>query len=107
MRLVHSAAGMVADMLPDSVQAFIDAEIASTATDFSDLRAVFLNGTLKRSPLPSHTEGLIDISGHIMTRLGVRVDVVRAVDHVIPPGCTRTCGSTAGTSTTSRRSTGT
>lgn len=34
-------------MLPESVQAFIDAEIAAATTDFSDLRAVFLNGTLK------------------------------------------------------------
>src|SRR3954463_6084083 len=37
-------------MLPTSVQAFIDAEIAANTTGFSDLRAVFLNGTLKRSP---------------------------------------------------------
>ena len=49
-------------MLPASVQTFIDAEIAACPTDFSDLRAVFLNGTLKRSPEPSHTEGLIAIS---------------------------------------------
>ncbi|MDP3972261.1 MAG: flavodoxin family protein [Candidatus Nanopelagicales bacterium] len=73
-------------MLPESVQAFIDAEIAAATTDFSDLRAVFLNGTLKRSPEPSHTEGLIGISNHIMSGLGVRTDIIRAVDHVIPPG---------------------
>ncbi len=73
-------------MLPASVQAFIDAEIAANTTDFSDLRAVFFNGTLKRSPEQSHTEGLLDISRHILTGLGVKVDVVRAVDHVIPPG---------------------
>jgi hypothetical protein len=30
--------------------------------DFSDLGAVFLNCTLKRSPEQSHTEGLIEIS---------------------------------------------
>lgn len=45
-----------------------------------------LNGTLKRSPEPSHTDGLIAISRHIMDRLGVRTDVVRLVDHVVPPG---------------------
>lgn len=73
-------------MLPETVQAFIDAEIASTTTDYSDLRAVYLNGTLTRSPGRSHTEGLIDISRHILDRLGVRTDIVRAVDHVIPPG---------------------
>lgn len=73
-------------MLPESVLAFIDAEVAATTTDYSDLRAVYLNGTLKRSPQVSHTEGLIDIGRQILGSLGVRTDVVRAVDHVIPPG---------------------
>lgn len=73
-------------MLPESVQAFIDAEIAASPADFSDLRVVFLNGTLKRSPERSHTEGLIDISRRIVSGVEAQVDVVRAVDHVIPPG---------------------
>ena len=73
-------------MLPPSVQSFIDAEIAANGTDYSDLRAVFLNGSLKRSPETSHTDALIDISAHILTGVGARVDVVRTVDHVIPPG---------------------
>ena len=73
-------------MLPDHVQRFIDDEVDAATTDYADLRAVFLNGTLKRSPETSHTEGLIDISRHIMDRLGVRTDVVRLVDHAIPPG---------------------
>jgi len=54
--------------------------------DFSDLRAVFINCTLKRSPEPSHTQGLADRSIAIMQRLGVVVDVVRAVDHAIATG---------------------
>ena len=73
-------------MLPEPVQAFIDAEIAATKTDYSDLRAVYLNGTLKRSPEFSHTEGLIGIGRHILDALGVRTDVLRTVDHEIPPG---------------------
>lgn len=73
-------------MLPTSVQRFIDAEIAANPTDYSDLRAVFLNGTLKPSPQISNTEGLIAISKHILDQLGVRTDVVRTVDHTIPPG---------------------
>ena len=36
--------------------------------DFSDLSALFLNCTLKRSPEMSHTQGLIDISQAIMER---------------------------------------
>ena len=54
--------------------------------DFSDLRAVFLNCTLKRSPELSHTEGLIRIARTIMEKNGVTVDVVRPVDHEIPYG---------------------
>ncbi len=73
-------------MLPTHVQGFIDAQVRCCAIDYSDLRATFLNGTLKRSPEPSHTEGLIDISRHIMSGLGVRTDVVRLVDHTVPPG---------------------
>lgn len=73
-------------MLSNSVQAYIDREIAASTTDFSDLRAVFLNGTLKRSPDTSHTEALIDIAAHILRGVGAQVDIVRPVDHVIPPG---------------------
>jgi multimeric flavodoxin WrbA len=54
--------------------------------DFSDLRALYVNCTLKRSPEISNTQGLADLSIAIMQRNGVSVEVVRAVDHVIPPG---------------------
>ena len=54
--------------------------------DFSDLRAVFLNCTLKRSPELSHTEGLINISRAIMEKNGIAVDVLRPVDHEIAYG---------------------
>ncbi|HEX7276646.1 MAG TPA: NAD(P)H-dependent oxidoreductase, partial [Acidimicrobiales bacterium] len=57
-----------------------------TAWDFSDLRALFINCTLKRSPALSHTQGLADISMEIMRRQGVTVELVRAVDHEIPVG---------------------
>ena len=54
--------------------------------DFSDLRALFVNCTLKRSPEPSHTQGLADGSIGIMERAGVSVEVIRAVDHAIATG---------------------
>jgi len=54
--------------------------------DFSDLNALFVNCTLKRSPELSHTQGLIDIAGVIMARQGVSVGEVRAVDHEIASG---------------------
>ena len=73
-------------MLPTPVQAFIDAEVAAADTDFSDLKAVFFNGTLKTSPQPSNTDALISISRHILETLGVGVTTIRTVDHDIPPG---------------------
>jgi multimeric flavodoxin WrbA len=54
--------------------------------DFSDLRALFINCTLKRSPAPSHTDGLAQIAIDILEANGVQVDRVRAIDHDIATG---------------------
>jgi len=54
--------------------------------DFSDLSALFINTTLTRSPEPSHTQLLIDLSAGIMAKQGVSVDQFRAVDHDIATG---------------------
>lgn len=48
--------------------------------DFTDLRALFLNCTLKKSPERSHTEGLMALSKAILERNGVRVEMLRPVD---------------------------
>jgi multimeric flavodoxin WrbA len=53
---------------------------------FADLRAMFINCTLKRSPEVSNTEGLIDVSRKIMAKNGVEVEVLRAIDHDIAIG---------------------
>lgn len=58
----------------------------SSKWDFSDLQALFLNCTLKRSPEPSHTEGLIHISRSIMEKNGVKTETLRPVDHNIAYG---------------------
>jgi multimeric flavodoxin WrbA len=54
--------------------------------DFADLRAMFINTTLKRSPEVSNTQGLMDVSAEIMRRQGVTVDLLRAADHDIAVG---------------------
>jgi multimeric flavodoxin WrbA len=59
---------------------------AASPWDFTDLQAIFVNCTLKRSPEVSNTQGLADHSIAIMRRLGVEVDVVRAIDHAIATG---------------------
>ncbi len=58
----------------------------SSPWDYSDLRAIFLNCTLKKSPEMSHTEGLIEISKTIMEKSGISVEVIRPVDHKIATG---------------------
>jgi hypothetical protein len=58
----------------------------SSQWDFSDLKALFLNCTLKRSPELSHTEGLIDISRAIMEKNSIAVTVLRPVDFNIAYG---------------------
>jgi multimeric flavodoxin WrbA len=57
-----------------------------TRWDFSDLRALYVNCTLKRTPERSHTQGLADRSMEVMRRQGVTVEAVRAVDHDIATG---------------------
>jgi multimeric flavodoxin WrbA len=58
----------------------------SSRWDYSDLRAIFLNCTLKKSPEMSHTDGLIEISKTIMEKSGISVEIVRPVDHEIATG---------------------
>jgi len=62
-------------------------ELCTTSRwDFSDLRALYVNCTLKPSPELSHTEGLMRISTAIMDANGVEVEYVRALDHELAPG---------------------
>jgi len=54
--------------------------------DFSDLKAVFVNCTLKPSPALSHTEQLMKVPQAIMEANGVETEMIRLVDHTVPPG---------------------
>lgn len=55
-------------------------------TAFTNLKALFINCTLKRSPEKSHTDLLIDISRKIMEKQGVSSQVIRSVDHDVAVG---------------------
>jgi multimeric flavodoxin WrbA len=59
---------------------------APPLADYRDLKAMFINTTLKRSPETSHTEGLLSVSAALMRSQGVSVDMLRAVDHDIATG---------------------
>lgn len=54
--------------------------------DFTGLKAVFINCTLKKSPEITNTQGLMEVSGKIMQNHGVEVEYIRAVDFEIPVG---------------------
>lgn len=55
-------------------------------TDFKGLKAIFFNGTLAKSPEPSHTERLINISTAIMQKHGVSTEIIRTIDQDIAVG---------------------
>lgn len=54
--------------------------------DFSDLKAVYVNCTLKKSPDTSHTQSLMDVSIQIMAKENVSTDQIRLVDHEVASG---------------------
>ena len=58
----------------------------SSGVDYSDLSAIFLNCTLKRSPELSHTEGLMAISEAIMEANGVQTEILRPIDFDLAVG---------------------
>lgn len=54
--------------------------------NFSNLSAVFVNCTLKRSPELSHTATLMEASKRIMKKENVQLDDIRFVDHQVANG---------------------
>lgn len=54
--------------------------------DFSNLKVLYVNCTLKKSPQQSHTEGLMQVSQKIMSSEGVKIEYLRLADFDVPPG---------------------
>lgn len=54
--------------------------------DFTGLKALFINCTLKKSPNTSNTQLLVDVSRKIMEKHGIKTEVIRVVDREIAPG---------------------
>ncbi|MCG9794139.1 flavodoxin family protein [Flavobacterium algicola] len=54
--------------------------------DFSNLKVIYVNCTLKKSPEISHTSHLIDVSKTIMKKEKVTVDEIRLIDHRVASG---------------------
>ena len=57
-----------------------------TEPDFSGLKAIYFNGTLKKSPEVSNTEGLLRASMALMEKHGVKTELIRTIDQDIATG---------------------
>lgn len=55
-------------------------------TDFSGLRALYINTSLKKQPSESHTALLLTASSKIMQSQGVDIEHIYLLDHQVPPG---------------------
>ncbi|MEX0660460.1 MAG: flavodoxin family protein [Balneolaceae bacterium] len=60
--------------------------IEENPIDFTGIKALFLNCTLKKSAELSHTEQLMQLSQQIMNAVGVTTEMLRPVDYDIAPG---------------------
>ena len=54
--------------------------------DFSGLKALFVNTSLKKQPSESHTKLLLNVSAEIMAKNGVHVEHIHMLAHDVPPG---------------------
>ncbi|MDB5177852.1 MAG: flavodoxin [Candidatus Saccharibacteria bacterium] len=54
--------------------------------DYSDIKVVFFNTTLKKSPAVSNTDGIIEASQRLYEQQGASVEVIRSIDHAIASG---------------------
>ena len=54
--------------------------------NFKNLKAVFVNCTLKKSPDKSHTDNLFQVSKAIMEKENVTVEEIRLIDHEVATG---------------------
>jgi multimeric flavodoxin WrbA len=54
--------------------------------DFSILKALYINCTLKKSPEKSHTDTLMNVSKEIMKKEKVSLDEIRLIDHKVASG---------------------
>jgi multimeric flavodoxin WrbA len=72
--------------IPSTIQQFIDEQADDASAPYDDLRAIIFNGTTKRSPEASNTDGLVAIVRSVFGRVGVQMTEIRTVDHDIPAG---------------------
>jgi len=68
------------------LQKITEKQCALPPKKYDDLKVLFLNCTLNRTPILSHTEGLIKVAQKIFEANGVASKIIRPVDYDIPAG---------------------
>lgn len=63
-----------------------DALCAENTTDYSDLRALLINTSLKKDAAQSHTRLLLGVVAEIMEKAGLAAERVHLLDHQVPSG---------------------
>ncbi len=72
--------------MSEQLKQIIENQCKNAPAKYDDLQALFLNCTLNRTPVLSHTRGVIDIAKNIFEANGVKTKVIRPVDYEIPAG---------------------
>lgn len=60
--------------------------MTDTKPDFTGIKALFFNGTLKKSPETSNTDGLLSLSRKLMEDCGATTELIRVIDTDIATG---------------------
>ncbi|MEM9768993.1 MAG: flavodoxin family protein, partial [Cyanobacteria bacterium P01_D01_bin.71] len=72
--------------MSEQLKKITENQCQTAPAQYNDLRALFLNCTLNRTPVLSHTEGVIQIAQAIFAANGVQTKIIRPVDYEIAAG---------------------
>ncbi|NND16126.1 MAG: flavodoxin family protein, partial [Eudoraea sp.] len=72
--------------MSEQLQKITEHQCSNPPAKYDDLKVLFLNCTLNRTPVLSHTEGLIKVAQRILDANAVQSKIIRPVDYDIPAG---------------------
>ena len=72
--------------MTEQLRSIMEQQCRVAPAKYDDLKVLFLNCTLSRNPIPSHTEGLIRVAQRIFEANSVTTRIIRPVDYEIPAG---------------------
>ena len=72
--------------MSEQLDKMCDQLCSQSPANYEDLNVLFLNCTLSRNPIMSHTEGLIKVAERIFHTVNVKTEIIRPVDYEIPAG---------------------